>query len=407
MVCDIKNINVWGGGRFLEHVAVFLVRILFRVTLVLVWGDPRSVVLAIGRVAQPTTGVKMRATSISFAWSTSQSPERETRRYHQRLATSMRVFVAYFSQMGSAGCEEDPKFLLATLQHHISLWDSATTVETQCYQAPGKWMPYLTESDDETHIGTDVYSALGGTAFDPWHELQRKYDDGGWVFFFVGASNGCIPAAFFANQFADKTLSLTFLSCVPGAEQWGDVARLHCPITVTCGSAEQFFGGTASIYSFAKTVHANIFAFWGKHLYEGQDTLRRLASFVADASQPIETASTGPQSPRNKSRSPTAAKKNTKSKSRSPSRRNRSETHRGRSGSKRSKRRTFRPKRRSLGDSRRGPRNKKGVARSDACTNVSMHRRRRASTRRRGVRVSTLVDVTWPNTYGEFRKCRP
>jgi hypothetical protein len=32
-VCDIKKINVWGGGRFLEHVAVFLVRILFRVTL--------------------------------------------------------------------------------------------------------------------------------------------------------------------------------------------------------------------------------------------------------------------------------------------------------------------------------------------------------------------------------------
>ena len=99
------------GGRFLEHVAVFLVRILFRVTLMLVWGDPRSVVLANGRVAQPTTGVKMRATSTSFAWSTSQSPERETRRYHQR--PSMRVFVAYFSQMGSAGCEEDPKFLLA------------------------------------------------------------------------------------------------------------------------------------------------------------------------------------------------------------------------------------------------------------------------------------------------------
>ena len=156
-VCDIKNINVWGGGRFLEHVAVFLVRILFRVTLVLVWGDPRSVVL----------------------------------------------------------------------------------------------------------------------------------------------------------------------------------------------------------YSFAKTVHANIFAFWGKHLYEGQDTLRRLASFVADASQPNETASTVPQRPRNKSRSPTAAKKNTKSKSRSPSRRNRSETHRGRSGSTRSKRRTFRLKRRSLGDSRRAPPKKK------------------------------------------------
>jgi len=35
----------------------------------------------------------------------------------------MRVLVAYFSQMGRSGCGEDPTFLLATLQKHISSWE--------------------------------------------------------------------------------------------------------------------------------------------------------------------------------------------------------------------------------------------------------------------------------------------
>ena len=218
----------------------------------------------------------------------------------------MKVFVAYFSQMGSrSGCGEDPTFLLATLQKHISSWDGVASVQTECFQAPGKWMPYLTDSDDETRIGDDVYSALGGTAWNPWHELQDKYDSGDCMFLFLGASNGCIPAAFFAKQFADKTLSVTFLSCVPGREQWGDVARLHCPITVTCGSDEKHFGGASSIYSFAQTVHANVFSFYGKHLYEGQEVLNRLASFVADVSKPA-VAAASPRSPRRKSKSPSS-----------------------------------------------------------------------------------------------------
>ena len=106
-----------------------------------------------------------------------------------------------------------------------------------------------------------MYAALGSTAYDPWHELQEKYDSGEWVFLFVGASNGCVPASFFASQFHDKTLSLTLLSCVPGKERWGDVSRLRCPITVTSGSAEKHFGGASTIYSFAQTAHANVFSF--------------------------------------------------------------------------------------------------------------------------------------------------
>ena len=124
--------------------------------------------------------------------------------------------------------------------------------------------------------------------------VASKVDCGDCTFLLVGASDGCMPAAFFAKQFADITLSLTFLSCVPGREQWGDVARLHCPVTVTCGSAEQFFGGAVSMYLFAQTVHGDVFAFWGQHLYEGQDTLRRLASFVGDASKPAASAPTSP-----------------------------------------------------------------------------------------------------------------
>ena len=223
----------------------------------------------------------------------------------------MRVFVAYFSQMGRSGCGKDPTFLLATLQKFISSWEGVTSAETECYQAPGEWTPYLTDSDDETRIGDDVYSALGGTAWNPWHELQQRYDEGDCLFVFVGASNGCIPAAFFAKQFAEKTLSVTFLSCVPGREQWGDVARLHCPITVTCGSKEQFFGGASVIYSFAQVAHANVFSFPGEHLWEGQDTLRRVASFVADASKPSAAAPASPRrSPRrSKSKSPSATRK--------------------------------------------------------------------------------------------------
>ena len=171
-------------------------------------------------------------------------------------------------------------------------------------------MPYLTDSDDETRIGDDVYSVLGGTAWNPWHDLQQRYDAGDCMFVFVGASNGCIPAAFFAKQYADKALSLTFLSCVPGREQWGDVARLHCPITVTCGSKEAFFGGASILYSFAQTVHASVFSFVGGHLHEGKDTLRRLASFVADASKPSAAAPASPRrSPRRKSKSPSATRK--------------------------------------------------------------------------------------------------
>ena len=90
----------------------------------------------------------------------------------------MKFFVAYFSQMGRNGCGEDPTFLLAALKKEIGLWNPKVEVETQCYQAPGKWMPYLTDSDDEIRIGDDVYSALGGTAWNPWQELQSKYDAG-------------------------------------------------------------------------------------------------------------------------------------------------------------------------------------------------------------------------------------
>ena len=239
----------------------------------------------------------------------------------------MRLFVAYFSQMGRSGCGDDPTFLLAALQKHISSWEGVASVETKCFQAPGKWMPYLTDRDDETRIGNDVYATLGGTAWDPWHELQRYYDAGDCMFLILGASNGCIPAAFFAKQFSDKVLSLTCLSCVPGREQWGDVSRMQCPMTVTVGSKEEFFGGAASIYSFAQHVHANVFSFWGKHLYEGQDTLRRLASFVADAIRPAEAAPASPRrSPRRKpSKSPSMAKKgrDTTNKARSTSPRRR------------------------------------------------------------------------------------
>ena len=231
----------------------------------------------------------------------------------------MRVFVTYFSQMGRNGCGDDPTFLLAAFEKQIKSWNSKISVETKCYQAPGRWMDYLSDADEETHIGTDIYAALGSTAFDPWHELQQRYDGGEHAFLFIGASNGCVPASFFATQFSDKTLSLTLLSCVPGREQWGDIARLHCPITVTCGSDEKHFGGASSIYSFAQTVHANVFSFWGKHLFEGQDVLRRLATFVADASRPTEAPTTSPR--QRKSRSP--GKNNTKAKGRSPSRRRR------------------------------------------------------------------------------------
>ena len=69
----------------------------------------------------------------------------------------MRLFVAYFSQMGRAGCGEDPTFLLATLKKYIiSQWDSKVDVETKCYQAPGKWMEYLSNADEETHTGEDI-----------------------------------------------------------------------------------------------------------------------------------------------------------------------------------------------------------------------------------------------------------
>ena len=199
----------------------------------------------------------------------------------------MAIFVAYFSQMGRNGCGEDPTLLLQSLQEHISSWGLGfSSVETKCYQAPGRWASYLTESDDESKIGDNVYETLGGTAWNAWHELQEKYDSGECLFLFIGASNGCIPASFFAHQFSDKTLSLTLLSCVPGREQWGDIARLRCPVTVTCGNRESFFGKSAGIYSFAQTVHANVFSFWGTHLREGHDTLRRLAIFVSDASRP-------------------------------------------------------------------------------------------------------------------------
>ena len=231
----------------------------------------------------------------------------------------MRVLVAYFSQMGRSGCGEDPTFLLATLQKHISSWEGVASVETKCFQAPGKWMPYLTDSDEETRIGDDVYASLGGTAREPWHEIQQEYDHPDCMFLFLGASNGCIPAAFFAKQFSDKVLSLTCLSCVPGREQWGDVSRMQCPVTVTCGSKEEYFGGAASIYSFAQTVHANVFSFWGRHLHEGQDTLRRLASFVADASKP--SAAAVPASPRRSPRRKSKSRSSSTGKSPSPRRR--------------------------------------------------------------------------------------
>ena len=150
-------------------------------------------------------------------------------------------------------------------------------------------MPYLTNAAEETRIGDDVYADLWRAAGGPWHEIQQEYDTGDCMFLFLGASNGCIPAAFFAKQFSDKVLSLTFLSCVPGREQWKDVledvSKMHFPVTVTCGHKEQFFGGPATIYSFAQAMHANVFSFRGEHLHEGKDTLRRLASFVADASK--------------------------------------------------------------------------------------------------------------------------
>ena len=238
----------------------------------------------------------------------------------------MKFFVAYFSQMGRNGCSDDSTFLLAALKKQIGMWNSKVEVQTKCYQAPGRWVDYLSDADEETRIGTDVYAALGSSAFDPWTELQQLYDGGGHAFLFIGASNGCVPAAFFASQYHEKTLSLTLLSCVPGKEQWGDISRLRCPVFVTCGSAEKHFGGASTIYSFAQTVHATVFSFWGPHLFEGQNTLRRLACFVADASQPSETAPMSPRrSPRRKSKSPSAAKKgrDTKTKARSTSPRRR------------------------------------------------------------------------------------
>ena len=82
-------------------------------------------------------------------------------------AAAMLVFAACSSQMGSSGCGDDPTLLLAALQTHIGSWEGTRSVETKCYQAPGKFMPYLTDADDETRIGSDVYSVSGGTAWNP------------------------------------------------------------------------------------------------------------------------------------------------------------------------------------------------------------------------------------------------
>ena len=93
------------------------------------------------------------------------------------------------------------------------------------------------------------------------------------------------------------------------AESSGDVSRMQCPVTVTVGSNEAYFGGASTIYSFAQQVHATVFSFWGNHLHEPKDTLKRLASFVADASKPAAAAPASPRrrSPRRKSKSPSSS----------------------------------------------------------------------------------------------------
>ena len=201
----------------------------------------------------------------------------------------MNVFIAYFSQMGRRGCGADPTFLLSHLERDVRAWTSVARVESKCYQAPGAWMEYASKNDDETSVGSydEIYPQMGATAREAWHELQEKSEEN-WLFIFVGASNGCIPACFFAHQYHDHALSLLLLSCVPGREQWGDVARFRFPVVVTAGWREEYFGGRATIYEFANMVHATVIAFTGRHLEEGEERLLPIAQYVAATSRPQE-----------------------------------------------------------------------------------------------------------------------
>ena len=118
--------------------------------------------------------------------------------------------------------KENPTFMLAQLEKTIGEWNPRAKVQTRCYQAPGKWISYASDSDSESSIGEleQVYSGLGYSARDPWIELDTYFKTGNWAFMFLGASNGCIPASLFAKQYESKVISLTLLSCVPGREQW-------------------------------------------------------------------------------------------------------------------------------------------------------------------------------------------
>ena len=77
-------------------------------------------------------------------------------------------------------------------------------------------MDYASNTEEEVSLGDrhDIYPQLVHSAREPWHELQEKSDDN-WLFIIVGASDGCIPASFFAHRYYGKTLSLLLLSCVP------------------------------------------------------------------------------------------------------------------------------------------------------------------------------------------------
>jgi hypothetical protein len=194
-----------------------------------------------------------------------------------------KLCVFFFSQMGRDGCR--PDYAHRLLGEIESAFKIQYVVKTKCFQAPDVWMPYATEDEDEVRVGTptEIESHLDalsrGHADQPWERIQDEVDAGA-QFIFIGASNGCIPAGFFAHYYHRSTLGLMFLSGVPGREQWAGLNAVDYPIVLTCGTRERFFGGSRILYKFAQIVRASVINFSGGHLEEEHHIHRAAARLL-------------------------------------------------------------------------------------------------------------------------------
>lgn len=188
------------------------------------------------------------------------------------------IFIAAFGALGRASCGHGIPPLIERLKHLFtqkqSLHGHTVHCEHECFHSPSKgWLPYLTSDGREPirgdkkdfYVGRDPGDNLMRGTPEVWQTLREKVKQG-YYLVVIGASSGCIGATQCAMLYPHSVLSVTLMSCVPGREQWDSYKTIQCPVLLTIGKHEDFFGGDSTLWDFAQKYDVNVMTF--KRFYQ-------------------------------------------------------------------------------------------------------------------------------------------